>query len=467
MASRRQQWWPYLVVFLLAALPAANTLIPTVEHDTWWHLRIGKFIADTGTVPQTDPISRIGQDENVPWRAYSWLYEWAIYQVHAVGGVTGIMWFRTLLAAGSTGAVFAFIFRRSGLTPTGLMVAAGVVVLVMPMAPERPWHVTIAFTTMTLWATIALRDGMPARRAWWLIPLFALWANLHIQYVLGWGVLGLACLFPGQASRRQLSVLLVGTVLATIANPYHVHLFEVIWEYATQAAPRSLVQELSAPDLASRWTVAVASLIVWAVVKWFGRRPVDGFELGLLLAGAFLASRMYRDLWFGALAAAAVIRDAGEESVPRPRTRTIVGIVFAAFLLLRILNSVGLLADTDYAAAHAKKYPVHAAAFLRETRPPGPIFNDFDWGGYLAWELPEYPVSFDGRTNLYGNERMTQSYQTWSVEDGWKTDPDLRVANVVLAQKGRLFETTLREQSDRWRLIFEDDISTVFQRTAP
>lgn len=456
MASR----WLYVVVFVLAALPAANTLLPTLEHDTWWHLRIGRFVADTGTVPHTDPISRIGVDEHTPWRAYSWLYEWVVYQIHAAGGVTGLMWFRTLLAAASTAAVFAFVFRRSGLTPTGLMVAAGVVVLVMPMAPERPWHVTIVFTTATLWATVAVRDGMPVRRAWWLVPLFAVWANLHIQYVLGWGVLGLACLFPGRANRWRVCALLAGTVLATVANPYHLHLFEVIWEYATQAAPRSFVQELSAPELASRWTVAVASLMVWAVVKWAGRRPTDGFELGLLLAGAFLASRMYRDLWFGALAAAAVLRDDG----PRPRTRVIVAVVFAAFVLLRILNSLDLLNSTDYNAAHAQKYPVRAVAFLRDSRPAGPIFNDFDWGGYLSWELPEYPVSFDGRTNLYGNERMTQSYQTWSTRDGWQTDPDLRVANLVLAQKGRLFEGVLRERSGEWRLIYEDDVSAVFGR---
>lgn len=458
-----KQSWPYLIVFLLATLTAANTLIPTVEHDTWWHLRIGKFISETGTVPQTDPISRYGLEEQVPWRAYSWLYEWALFQIHAGGGVTGIMWFRTALAGLSTAAVFGFIFRRSGLTPTGFMVAAGVVVLVMPMAPERPWHVTIAFTTLTLWATIAMREGMSVRRAWWLLPVFAVWANLHIQYVLGWGVLGLACLFPGMANRRHLILLTAGSVAATVLNPYHVHLFEVIWEYGTQAAPRSLVQELSAPELFSRWSAAVIALIAWAVAKLVTRRPVDGFEIGLLLAGAFLASRMYRDLWFGAIAAAAVIRGECEQPTSTRRLWAVVGIVFSTFFLLRTLNAVGLLHETDYTAAHAKKYPVNAVKFLQRERPPGPIFNDFDWGGYLSWELPEYPVSFDGRTNLYGSERMMQSYRTWSTPDGWTGDADLAKCRVLLAQKNRLLANTLRERAD-WRLAYEDEISCVFVR---
>jgi hypothetical protein len=36
------------------------------------------------------------------------------------------------------------------------------------------------------------------------------------------------------------------------------------------------------------------------------------------------------------------------------------------------------------------------------------MFNSYNWGGYLLWELPEYPVFIDGRTDLYDDELVEE-----------------------------------------------------------
>lgn len=466
MMIARSKLLPYAAVAVLAGLAAAQTLRPAIDHDTWWHLRIGQFIDHTGTVPETDPISRMGLDGAVPWQAYSWLYEWLLFQCHATGGFAGILGFRTLLAAFSTAVVFAFILNRTGWTLAGFALLLGVSVPLMPMATERPWHFTIAFTALTLWAVQSMREGRSVRRSIWLLPLFSLWANLHIQFVLGWLVLGLACVDPGRANRKHVVLLALGCVLATFANPYHVRLIPVIWDYATQAAPRAIIFELSPPDLFARWTISVVALVGWAVANFISRRSYEPYEWGLLIAGAYFASRMNRDLWFGALAAAAVIRTKEIPAI-RPNTLAVVATVVGVYFGLRILNSAGRLGDANTEAANARTFPIAAVVYLQESRPVGPLFNDLSWGGYLAWALPEYPVTIDGRTNLYGSERLAQSSRTWSSTDGWKTDAELAKCNVILAQKGRPFTEALRELHLQWRPVYEDDIAVVFVRTAP
>jgi hypothetical protein len=458
--------WHVVAVLVIAALPAANTLAPAVEHDTWWHLRIGQIVADSGAVPQVDPCSRMSRETPTPWRAYSWLYELMLYHVHAAAGYGGVMWLRSLLAAGSAAAVLGFWFRRAGLTPVSILFAALAAVVLMPLATERPWHFTIAFTAATAWAVTAVREGLPVWRVAWLPLLYILWANIHIQFVLGWGVLGLACLFPGRANRGAVICLTASCVLATVVNPYHVGLFQVIWEYATQGAPLKLVQELSAPDplgsaTAATWTAAGLALFVWAVVQVGRRRPIDWFEAGLLAAAAVLAVRMNRDIWFVAVAAAAVMRPIPGTEV---RRWLVPVLVVAAYIGVRLFNSAGLGKSTDYDAAQAGKYPVSAVQLIQSEHLPGPIYNDFDWGGYLIWAAPEYPVSIDGRTNLYGNERLLRSFDTWSTEDGWAKDPDLLVSRIVLAQKGRVLTGVLLGQPDRWRVAYEDDLAVVFAR---
>jgi hypothetical protein len=78
--------------------------------------------------------------------------------------------------------------------------------------------------------------------------------------------------------------------------------------------------------------------------------------------------------------------------------------------------------------------------------------------------LPEYPVSFDGRTNLYGNEKIRRSFQTWSSVDGWMHDPDFTPCRIVLAQKPRVLTESLRESATKWTLVYEDDVACVFVR---
>lgn len=452
----------HLVVFLaFSSLPALNSIDACLEHDTWWHLAIGKDIVNTGRVPECDPLSRMSKEEPTPWRAYSWLYEVVVYQIFETGSFTGILFFRTALIAFSTVTVLAFLMHRGGVTPSALFAGALSMAVLMMLAKERPWHFTIAFTTLTLWITQELRDGLPLRRAWWLLPMFALWANLHIQFVLGWGILGLACLFPKNASRAGLLLLAMGCFAATAVNPYHVHLLEVIWEYATQAAPLKYVQELSPPDYFEVSTIATLLLLAGGTLLVVTRRPIDAFELGLLVVAAVLAARMRRDVWFAAIVAIAMFR-----STP-PLSRKSIAMVTAGIVTLifgmRFVEIERYGHDFDYAAAQQSRFPVNAVTAIRQSQLPGPIFNEFDWGGYIAWNLPSHPVSIDGRTNLYGCDRMNQSFATWSTEKGWENDPDILAANIIMAPKDRVLTISLKAGSE-WRILFEDDLCVVFVR---
>ena len=58
-----------LILVVLYALPAVVTLRPVgqpvYDPDIWWHLRTGQWVVEHGTVPQTDPFSRLER----PWVA--------------------------------------------------------------------------------------------------------------------------------------------------------------------------------------------------------------------------------------------------------------------------------------------------------------------------------------------------------------------------------------------------------------
>ena len=90
----------------------------------------------------------------------------------------------------------------------------------------------------------------------------------------------------------------------------------------------------------------------------------------------------------------------------------------------------------------------------------GPVFNDFNWGGYMIWAL-RMPVSIDGRAAFYGDEAIDRSIATWNAEPDWASDPQLKAAGVVIGPVKAPLTQVLR-MDPRFRLLYEDGLAAVF-----
>jgi hypothetical protein len=111
----------------------------------------------------------------------------------------------------------------------------------------------------------------------------------------------------------------------------------------------------------------------------------------------------------------------------------------------------------------ADAYPLGAVAYIHEHHLPGPIFNNFDWGGFLIYALPEYPVTIDGRTNVHGQDELVPSMDTWNLMPGWKTNPLLKRANLVIGSPGFALTQGLEMDAD-FKVVFRDRTAVVFER---
>ena len=119
------------------------------------------------------------------------------------------------------------------------------------------------------------------------------------------------------------------------------------------------------------------------------------------------------------------------------------------------------LSNTRLEADASKVFPVKAADFVLKQGFAGPLYNDFNWGGYLTWRLPHLPVAVDSRTNIYGDARLSRSFATWSCQPGWKSDPELAAANVVIGPVGEALSGALRDDHT-YQLAYEDATAVVF-----
>jgi hypothetical protein len=252
---------------------------------------------------------------------------------------------------------------------------------------------------------------------------------------------------------------------ATLVTPYHWRLYIPIWEYTEQTGVYKLVSELTSPDFNFLPTWIALGVMVWAAFELGWRRAPNRAIVALLLVGAAVSFRSRRDLWFITLITITVIlalRESRADALRTTPTRvarlaTLVVTCLALFLTAHARK----ITEGSLQEAVAETYPVAAAKVIEERGYEGPLYNHFNWGGYLIWRLPRLPVSMDGRTNIYGDERISRSAKTWNGGRGWKEDPELAAARLVLADVNKPLCELLRLDR-RFELVYEDSVAAVF-----
>ena len=467
-----------VIVVLLYCIPLSQAMVPMLDPDMWWHFRTGQWIFSHGQVPITDPFSTYGMGK--PWVAYSWLFEILIYTLFTKFGLMGILSFTV-----SMSLVIALVLhgalRRMG-SPFIIEVFSVAVALgaLSSLLYPRSWLFSILFFTVELFILFHVRRTGKIAPLLALPPLFVLWANLHMQFVYGLTVLGLYLvevllselpsvrLYPRHhpdISLGRVSFLLLACLVATLITPYHFRLYIPIFEVIGQTGAFQMILELLPLSFRALTDWLVIGLTIGAAFVLGWQRAWLPFPTLLLMMGAFLGFRARRDVWVLVLAAVFIINEFGsfarcEPSFGFTKLRTICVIV-ALTVAIYLIGLSRQISEQQLESAVERQFPVAAVKFIEEKNYSGPLYNHFNWGGYLIWALPRVPVSMDGRMNLHGDQRLERSFNTWSGLKGWESDPELMKARLVISGVKDALTNLIRTDS-RFKLVYEDAIAAVF-----
>lgn len=231
-----------LLILLYLILPV-QALLPINDPDVWWRFRVGEWIVQNHAVPFVDYYS--AYDAGKPWIEYSWLFALLMYGLHAQFGLVAIAYFIVAMALAISAAVHQLI-RGSGLSIFAEVAFVGAALASMKsLMTPRPWLITIFFFGIELLIIDRVRRGGRSRELWILPPLFAIWANFHIQFVYGLAVIFLLVLEAPLAtvfnrlgwhidvppSPHRVGLIAAACVAATFLTPYHVLLYRQIFDY--------------------------------------------------------------------------------------------------------------------------------------------------------------------------------------------------------------------------------------------
>lgn len=461
---------PVLVFFFsLVVLLAAQSGKLLQDPDIYWHIALGEHIWRTGAFPRVDEFSYTFA--GAPWIAKEWLAQLIFYFVHAVAGWPGIVVLTSLVVAAAFTILLNFFAKR-------LRATVAVVMVMIPFAISvgqfvaRP-HIFFLLLLAAFTAGLVSAVERQVRPSWWLVPLIALWANLHASFTIAFLILAAfsaeAVMTAPVANRMRtaLSWALFGlaTVAAVGATPYGYESALVTFSLFGGNEAIRYIGEWHRLEFSGTGILAyLALLLSLAILLTAPKRNI--FRLILLLFCAYLMVRYSRFAsLFAIVSALSVVGPlvrrfpgldprAGQPAGPGERVWSVAltGLVLAS-LVLAIAIRPRPSADIT---------PAAALKVARRYMAAGPGYNDYNFGGYLISQGVK--TFIDGRTDqlfvggfmyiLYETANSKDKQSLLAFLDYYRVTWALVLPNMAVAQK--------LDQSKDWTKVYQDKIAAVY-----
>ncbi len=411
--------------------------------DFWWHLSTGRWIWEHGTVPNNDPflftsVAPPNDQALQILRGYP-LAQLLFLASYTLGGIYALLVLKGLLMTLLYGSLWNQL-RSNGLHPVlALCIVALLPIPFFRFDDLRPQMFTFIFTLLVFqfieYIIARERRGDPLKVYVMLLLPFAmlLWANLHGGFIIGIGLL-LIHLFAewkarakgrdrlsDESYRRLLAVFLL-SIGATLLNPGGI---TALWaSFAVVSGPFAKVIDEYFGTLKyfqfhgfgyMGYIVLVAAFIpVFSLpLKWRELRLAH-----MLMVPAFLVAGIMSFRFSLLMVAVCIViacsyfaRDLNRRFLARK------GIP----LLILWCATTGLMADialnrTALAGSplEAGVFPAAAVDYLERYKPPGNLYNFYEYGGYLGWRLYPQKIFIDQRGLSW------DVYEEYS--DAWRGD---------------------------------------------
>lgn len=472
--------FPVLIAFLVSLLGVLTVRSRFNDPDMWWHLRTGKVIWTTHVIPITDIYSfTTNHHAYVP---QEWLSQVLIYGAYKLGGYFGLMVWLCLatIAILVTGYLLCALYSRNAKVAfIGAMTIWLFATIGLSIRPQMIGYLLLLVELLL----IHLGRTRSPRWFWGLPPLFAVWVNCHASFFLGFSVTTVlfVCSFssfragsliapPWEPRRRKmLGISLLLSAAALFLNPVNIR--QILYPLDTilhQPIALSQSEEWLPPHLTQgRGLALLAVLGGMLLVIIVQRAELYLDEFVLLALATWLAVGHQRMLFaFGILAAPIVSRllarswDAYDPAQDHPLPNAVLIACTLLVMLWGFPSRQNLQRQVD------EGNPVQATQYIQSHPLTGNMLNEYTYGGYLIWALPDHPVFVDGRSDVFEATGVLSRYGKWAM---LATDP-----NQLLNQYNISFCLLSRSSPmahvlpllPNWKNVYSDNMSTIFIRTS-
>jgi hypothetical protein len=398
-----------MLLAFYAVLLASLAPLQLVQ-DSWLTLVSGREVASNG-IPQHETLTVLAQGAH--WVDQQWLAQLVFYELAHLGGLRLAVLLHVVLLVGAFGLALAAA-RWRGASATAVFWIGLACVFLAPWGWQlRAQSFAYPLFVATLWLLIAdSRTASP--RVLLVLPLLALWGNLHGSVVLGAALVALrGATILWERCRGRMSphwvlraLLLPAAPVAVLVSPYGVQLVGYYHHMLGSPLLSKFVQEWGATTPQKAWLFyGVALGTVWLLGR--AGKVLTPFERLALLASVGAALTAIRHVvWFEltAVVLLPLLVNAWKGSTREPAAASTsltrwIGRVSAAAL---VVTAIALLAPSG--SWYKSRVPTGAsAAIASATADSGTrVFASETLADWLLWTQPSLRgrVAYDVRFEI-------------------------------------------------------------------
>ncbi|OLE18603.1 MAG: hypothetical protein AUG50_05830 [Betaproteobacteria bacterium 13_1_20CM_3_63_8] len=444
------------------------------DSDSFWHIKIGQWIIDHRAVPYSDfySLTKFGES----WVSTSWLSQVLYAAPYSSLGWAGPV-IMASLAIAVTAAIFIHLLNVHFETARSVLLAILALVLSMHHLLARP-HI-LALPVMVAWvgALMAAADRR-TYPSWLLLPLIALWSNLHGGFVLGLALIApiaLEALWSEEPERRvalaaRWAVFAIGALAASCCTPYGWNTLFGAARILDLGELLSLISEW-APANFSSFGFFEAALLGLIALAFSAGIVVSLPRVVLVLGLTWMALTHVRNIEAFAFLVPLVLAKplAGRWKLTHAtvggeiRSAPYVTVFASLTIVAAAWTSTSVYVTHHHFAFTATQTPA-AAVDLLEQRQVQRIFNSYQFGGYLI--ARDVKPFIDGRAELYGEKFVMNFFHAVEgrkVDDLLRMLEDFRIEATLLAANSPAAQVLNHVQG--WKRLYADEIAVVHVRT--
>ncbi|OGM98984.1 MAG: hypothetical protein A2915_03415 [Candidatus Yanofskybacteria bacterium RIFCSPLOWO2_01_FULL_41_34] len=433
-----------LIFVLLGSFLIHN--FDTIGQDIGRHLKVGEIIWQTKEVPKTNLFSFTEPD--FPFINHHWLSEVIFFGIFSYFGFIGLTLVKTALVLIAFLLLF-FTIKHLWITDLRSRLSTGfwslLVSFLLSMfifiqrTEVRPEIFSFVILSFFLFAILKAKYEKNYFFLWFLPILELFWVNLHIYFFIGPFLL-LAFLIDRLVSKRSdlIRIVLIGslTSLATLINPNGIQgallPFKVLNEYGYNIVENQTLSFLAnlrgflLPVFIFKLSVV---LLVISLILTAKKSKQRVFEILTMAFFVYAGFRMLRNLPLYALASFPILAILLADVLQRfnlyklevkpqvKRLSSFFKVLFSALIILLIFfvanntyyRYMGVSRVSGFSVPNGLE---RAVDFVKQNNIKGPMFNNFDIGGYLIWQLyPQEKVFVDNRPEAYSVEFFSETYK--------------------------------------------------------